>query len=88
MKLEDLLKYINEDELVSFYVNGNTSDAYEVGEVPQMFDKNLLDMNVPENGIVTFCDLADSVVADNSRRRLCAGFVEKMKIPYMIITVE
>ena len=41
MKLEDLLKYINEDELVSFYVNGNTSDAYEVGEVPQMFDKNL-----------------------------------------------
>ena len=95
IKLKDLLMYINKDELVSFYYpNGTTSDVYEVGELLndndkiKLFDDNLLDMNVPQNGIVTFCDLADLVVADNSRRRTCAGFVGEIKISYMVITLQ
>lgn len=86
LKLRELLMCFNENEWVSVVCKCVSHGVFSVKEILEK-NSDILDMNVPKNGIEIYRDKADEVVAEKSTTR-DEFFQGDKEISYMIIEVQ
>lgn len=95
IKLKDLIICLNDNAWIEVVAKCVSYGAYSVEELLEenhnieMFKNNadLLNMNVPKNGIEIYTGIADEVVAESSKTRN-GFFQKKVEISYMVVEVK